>query len=81
MERLEIEIKEIEELKTKTTEYKISKSLYDLNFERGREIDEMMEIEVKPEELKVPITRINVVKELMIPEKYLYHTLQLKKYY
>ena len=40
-----------------------------------------MEIEVKPEELKVPITRINVVKELMIPEKYLYHTLQLKKYY
>ena len=40
----------------------------------------MMEIEVKPEELKVPITRINVVKELMIPEKYLYHTLQLKKY-
>ena len=81
MERLEIEIKQIEELKTKTTEYKISKSLYDLNFERGREIDEMMEIEVKPEELKVPITRINVVKELMIPEKYLYHTLQLKKYY
>ena len=68
-------------MKTKTTEYKISKSLYDLNFERGREIDEMMEIEVKPEELKVPITRINVVKELMIPEKYLYHTLQLKKYY
>ena len=81
MERLEIEIKQIEELKTKTTEYKISKSLYDLNFERGREIDEMMEIEVKPEELKVPITRITVVKELMIPEKYLYHTLQLKKYY
>ena len=66
IERLEAEIKEIEELKIKAIEYKSSKLLYDLNFEKGLEIDEIMDIEIRLEKLKIPKTTINVIKELII---------------
>ena len=75
IERIETEIKEIEELKLKTTEYKRSKLLSDLNFEKGLEIDEAVEIEIRLGKLKIAKTTINAIKELIIPGKYLYHIL------
>ena len=47
IERLETEIKEIEELEVETIELKSSKLLSNLSMEKGFEIEEIKEIEIK----------------------------------
>ena len=71
IERLETEIKETEELVIEGGSKSID-LLFDLNLEKGFEIDEIMEIEIIIEKLKIPKTTINAIKRLVIPEKYLY---------
>ena len=57
-ERLETEIKEMEELKIEG-ESKATKLLTDSNFEKGLKIDEIITIEIRLEKLKIPETTIN----------------------
>ena len=47
----------------------------DLNLEKGIEIDEITEIEIRLQKLKIPKTTTNAIKKLIISEKYLYHML------
>ena len=70
--RLETEIKEIERLKIEAIELKSSKLLSDLNMEKGIEIEEIREIEIKLEKLKIPKTIATTIKKLIITEKYLH---------
>ena len=58
-------------------EYKSSKLLGDLNMEKGIEKEEIKEIELKLEKLKIPIIIINAIRKLVIPEKYLYYILKV----
>ena len=80
MEKLETEIKEMKRLKIKATELKSSKLLSDLNIEKGLEIEEIKEIEIGLEKLKIPKTTVNTIRKLIIPEKYMHHILRLKRY-
>ena len=70
--RLQTEIKEIERLKIEAIELKSSKLLSDLNMEKGIEIEEIREIEIKLEKLKIPKTIATTIKKLIITEKYLH---------
>ena len=58
-------------------ECKSSKLLGDLNMEKGIEKEEIKEIELKLEKLKIPKIIINAIRKLVIPEKYLYYILKL----
>ena len=61
-------------------EYKSSKLLGGLNMEKEIKIEEIKEIEIKLEELKIPKTIVGTIKKSIIPEKYLCHILRYKKY-
>ena len=61
-------------------EYKTSKLLEDLNMEKRTEIEEIKEIERKLEKLKIPKTIVNIIKKIIISEKYLYQILRHKTY-
>ena len=61
-------------------EYKTSKLLEDLNMEKRIEIEEIKEIERKLEKLKIPKTIVNIIKKIIISEKYLYQILRHKTY-
>ena len=61
-------------------EYKTSKLLEDLNMEKRIEIEEIKEIEIKLEKLKIPKTIVNIIKKIIISEKYLYQILRHKTY-
>ena len=78
-ERLETEIKEMEELKIEG-ESKATKLLTDSNFEKGLKIDEIITIEIRLENLKIPETTINAIKKSIILTKYLHPILRHKKY-
>ena len=80
IERLETEVKEMRELKIEMIEDKSFKLLGDLNMEKGIEIEEMKEIEIKLEKLKIPKTIVNTIKNLIISEKCLYHILRHRRY-
>ena len=62
IERLETDLIEMEELKIER-EFKL---LVDLKFERGLEIDEIMETEIRLEKLKIPKRTINAIKKSII---------------
>ena len=64
---LETEIKNVERLKIEMIECKISKSLKDLNIDKGIEIGEIKETVIKLEKLKIP----KAITKLVTPEKYL----------
>ena len=72
----------MEELKTEIKEAKLksSKLLSDLSMEKGTEINEIMEIEMKLEKLKIPTTMISTIKKSIISEKYMHHILRHRKY-
>ena len=48
--------------------------------EKETEIEEIKEIEIKLKKLKILKTPVNTIRKLVIPEKYLYHSLRHKKY-
>ena len=54
-------------------EHKSSKLLGDLNIKKGIEIEEIKEIEIKLEKLKITKVIVNTIKKLIISEKYLPH--------
>ena len=56
----------MEGLKIETIEYKSSKLLGDLNMEKGIEIEEIKEIEINLEKLKIPKTIVNAIRKLNI---------------
>ena len=60
------ETKGVEGLKIETIEYKSSKLLGDLNMEKGIEIEEIKEIEINLEKLKIPKTIVNAIRKLNI---------------
>ena len=70
----------MKKLKRKMIEYKSSKLLGDLNMEKEIKIEEIKEIEIKLEELKIPTTIVSTIKNSIIPEKHLCHILRYKKY-
>ena len=78
IEKLETEIKEMEELKIKKLEDKSSKLLGDLNMEKGFEIDRIKKIEIKLKKLKIPKTIVDTITESIISKKYMYHILRFK---
>ena len=53
----------MKELEIKAIEFKSPKLLSDLNMEKGTEIEEIKEIEIKLEKLKIPKTIFNTVKK------------------
>ena len=57
-------------------ELKSFKLLSDLNMEKGFEIEELMQIEMKLEKLKIPATVINRI----ISEKYIHPILRHSRY-
>ena len=61
IEGLETEIKEMKELKIQVIKLKSSKLLGDLNVEKGIEIEEIKDIGMKLEKLKIPTTMINTI--------------------
>ena len=70
----------MKKLKREMIEYKSSKLLGDLNMEKEIKIEEIKEIEIKLEELKIPKTIVSTIKKSIIPEKHLCHILRYKKY-
>ena len=70
----------MKKFKKKMREYKSSKLLGDLNMEKEIKIEEIKEIEIKLEELKIPTTIVSTIKNSIIPEKHLCHILRYKKY-
>ena len=81
IERLETEIKEIEELKIEAVEPKCSKLLSNLNMEKGIEIEGIKEIEIRLKKLKIPKTIVYTIKKSIISEKYFYHILRYRRYF
>ena len=69
----------MERLKIEAIEYKNSKLIWDLNIEKGFEIERIKEIEIKLRRLKAPKTLVNAFKKPIILEVYLYHILKHKK--
>ena len=67
MNEIKKEVKEMKRLKIKLKSFKL---LSDLNIEKGIEIEKIMEIEIKLEKLKMPMTMINTIKKSVISEKY-----------
>ena len=63
---MKTETKGVEGLKKETIEYKSSKLLGDLNMEKGIEIEEIKEIEINLEKLKIPKTIVNAIRKLNI---------------
>ena len=63
---MKTETKDVEGLKIETIEYKSSKLLGDLNMEKGIEIEEIKEIEINLEKLKIPKTIVNAIRKLNI---------------
>ena len=70
----------MKELKIEMIKHKSSKLLDDLNMEKGIEIEEIKEIEIKLEKLKIPKTIVDTTEKLIISEKYLYHILRHRRY-
>ena len=70
IDRLETEIKEMKELKIEMIEHKSSRLLEDLNMEKGIEIQEIKEIEIKLGKLKIPKTIVSTTEKLIISGKY-----------
>ena len=64
IQKLKGEIKEMKRLRIETLELKSSKLLGDLNLKKGFEIEEIMEIEIKLEKLKIPTTVINTINKI-----------------
>ena len=62
------------------SEDKSFKLLDDLNMENGLEIERIKKIEIKPGKLKIPKIIVNIIRKLVISEKYLHHILRHKKY-
>ena len=60
---MKTETKGVEGLKIETIEYKSSKLLGDLNMEKGIEIEEIKEIEINLEKLKIPKTIVNAIRK------------------
>ena len=69
MNEIKKEVKEMKRLKIKLKSFKL---LSDLNIEKGIEIEKIMEIEIKLEKLKMPMTMINTIKKSVISEKYMH---------
>ena len=69
MNEIKKEIKEMKRLKIKLKSFKL---LSDLNIEKGIEIEKIVEIEIKLEKLKMPMTMINTIKKSVISEKYMH---------
>ena len=63
---MKTETKGVEGLKIETIEYKSSKLLGDLNMEKGIETEEIKEIEINLEKLKIPKTIVNAIRKLNI---------------
>ena len=63
---MKAETKGVEGLKIETIEYKSSKLLGELNMEKGIEIEEIKEIEINLEKLKIPKTIVNAIRKLNI---------------
>ena len=80
IQKLKAEIKEMKRLRIETIELKSSKLLGDLNLKKGFEIEEIIEIEIKLEKLKIPTTVINTIKKSIISEEYMHHILRHRKY-
>ena len=78
--KLEAEIKEMKILQTKAIEIKSSKLLGDLNMEKGFETEEIKELKIKIDRLKIPKTIVNTTKKLIISEKYMHHILRHRRY-
>ena len=70
----------MKELRIEMKEDKSSKLLRDLNMEKGIEIEQIKEIEIKLEKLKIPKTIVNTIRKLITSEKYLYHILRHRRY-
>ena len=70
----------MKELRIEMKEDKSSKLLRDLNMEKGIEIEQIKEIEIKLEKLKIPKTIVNTIRKLITSEKYLYHNLRHRRY-
>ena len=70
--RLEAEIKEVEEIKIEAIEYKGLKLLDGLNLEKGIEVDEIIEAEIRLEKLKRSEATTNAIKKSIIANKYLH---------
>ena len=57
-----------------------SKLLGNLNIEKGIKIEEIKEIEMELEKLKIPKTIVDTIKKLIISEKYFGRILRQRKY-
>ena len=70
----------MKKIKIEVIELKGSKLLGNLNIEKGIQIEAIKEIEMELEKLKIPKTRVNTIKNLIISEKYLGRILRQRKY-
>ena len=61
-------------------QHKSSKLLGEFNMEKEIEIEEIMELELKLEKLKILPAIVNIIKKLIISEKYLHHILRHRRY-
>ena len=80
IEKLETEIKEMKRLRIKAIELKSFKLLSALNMEKGFEIKEIKELEIKLEKLKIPTTVISTIKKSIISEEYMHPILRHRRY-
>ena len=71
----------MKESKIEAIELKSSKLLSDLNVEKGIEIEEIKEIEIELEILKIRKTIVNTIRKLIISEKYFYHNLRHRSFW
>ena len=65
IDSLETEIKDVKELKIEG-ESKATKLLADLNFDKGVHVDEIIEIEIRLEKLKISEKKINAIKKSIV---------------
>lgn len=70
----------MKELKIEVIKLKGSKLLGNLNIEKGIKIEEIKEIEMELEKLKIPKTIVDTIKKLIISEKYFGRILRQRKY-
>ena len=67
-------------LKIEAIELKSSKLLSDINMEKVIEIEEIMVVEMKLENLKILTTVINAIKKSIITEEPMHHILRHRRY-
>ena len=80
IDEFETEIKNTLELKIETIEFTSYKLLYDLNMEKGLEIERIKKTVINLEKLKIPKTIVDTTRKSIIPKKYLCHILRHKIY-